>query len=80
MYEIIRSINHKGHVIQERQINSAGGCVAPAPGGGRQIIPPVVVAYYQWVIVKLLPNGQEIEVAVASSEEDAMCKIDERVG
>jgi hypothetical protein len=78
MFEVVRSIEYKGHVIQERRITSASGGVAPS-FGGHQIIPPVSVASTQWGVVKKKSDGQEEEVALAWSEEDAKRQIDELV-
>lgn len=80
MFEVTRSIEYKGYVIQERRITSPVGGVVHAPCGGSQIIPPVAVSSTQWRIVKCTADGGEEEIALAWSEEDAQRQIDNLVG
>jgi hypothetical protein len=80
MHEVVQRIEYKGHQIQERRITSYGAAVVPKPGGGREMVPPTPVVSTQWAIVKVLPGGNEEEVALAWSEADARRQVDELAG
>lgn len=80
MHEVVQRIEYKGYQIQERRINSYGAAVVPKAGGGREVIPPTPLASTQWAIVRIVPGGQEEEVAMAWSEADARRQVDELPG
>jgi len=80
MHQIIQRIEYKGYQIEERRITSAGGAVVSTPRGGRQAVPPASIPLTQWAIIKVSPAGEEQDVAVASSQDDARRKVDELAG
>jgi hypothetical protein len=77
MHEVVQRIEYKGYQLQERRLVSYGAAVVPKSGGGRQVIPPTPIVSTQWAVVKVLPGGEEEQIALGRSEDDVRRKVDE---
>ena len=77
MFLVLREIRYRGYAIQERNITSGGAGIFTAIGGGSHVVPPNPVVLTQWGVVKRTPDGNDEEVALACSEEDAKRQIDQ---